>query len=87
MESVGTDTFSLTATIFSRCAVFTGKSGETSYAGNVERWKLNPAPNTLTYTTYQLDYTRDCHYSPMEDRTVLHRGQNRFGNTMIILMK
>ena len=66
MESVGTDTFSLTATIFSFVAVFTGKSGETSSTQGIERvLKLNPAPNTLTYTTYQLDYTRDCHYSPM----------------------
>ena len=28
-------------------------------------WKLTPAHNTLTYTTYQVDYTRDCHYSPI----------------------
>lgn len=27
-------------------------------------WKLTPVHNTLTYTTYQVDYTRDCHYSP-----------------------
>ena len=29
-----------------------------------ERWKLKPAHNTLTYTTYQVDYTRDCRYAP-----------------------
>ena len=29
-----------------------------------ERWKLKPAHNTLTYTTYQVDYTRECHYAP-----------------------
>ncbi len=28
-----------------------------------ECWKLTPAPNTLTYTTYQIDYARECHYS------------------------
>ncbi|WP_276964160.1 primase-helicase family protein [Bacteroides graminisolvens] len=28
-------------------------------------WKLTPVHNTLTYTTYQVDYTRDCHYSPI----------------------
>jgi len=28
-----------------------------------ECWKLVPAPNTLTYTTYQIDYARECHYS------------------------
>ncbi len=30
-----------------------------------ECWKLTPAPNTLTYTTYQVDFTRECHYSPI----------------------
>ena len=29
-----------------------------------ERWKLKPAHNTLTYTTYQVDYTRECRYAP-----------------------
>ena len=29
-----------------------------------ERWKLKPAHNTLTYTTYQVDYTRECRYVP-----------------------
>ena len=29
-----------------------------------ERWKLKPAHNTLTYTTYQMDYTRECRYAP-----------------------
>ena len=28
-------------------------------------WKLVPASNTLTYTTYQADYTRECRYSPL----------------------
>lgn len=28
-------------------------------------WKLTPVHNTLTYTTYQVDYTRDCNYSPI----------------------
>lgn len=30
-----------------------------------ECWKLKPAYNTLTYTTYQVDYTRECRYSPL----------------------
>ncbi len=30
-----------------------------------ECWKLTPAHNTLTYTTYQIDYNRDCRYSPL----------------------
>lgn len=29
-----------------------------------ERWKLKPAHNTLTYTTYQVDYTREYRYAP-----------------------
>jgi len=29
-----------------------------------ERWKLKSAHNTLTYTTYQVDYTRECRYAP-----------------------
>ncbi len=28
-------------------------------------WKLTPACNTLTYTTYQVDYNRECRYSPL----------------------
>ena len=31
-----------------------------------ESWKLPPANNTLTYTTYQVDYTRECRYSPLK---------------------
>ncbi len=31
----------------------------------LECWKLTPAHNTLTYTTYQIDYNRDCRYSPL----------------------
>jgi len=30
-----------------------------------ECWKLKPAHNTLTYTTYQVDYNRECRYSPV----------------------
>ncbi len=30
-----------------------------------ECWKLTHAQNTLTYTTYQIDYNRDCRYSPL----------------------
>lgn len=28
-------------------------------------WKLTPAHNTLTYTTYQVDYNREYRYSPL----------------------
>ena len=30
-----------------------------------ECWKLIPAPNGLTYTTYQLNYNRECRYEPI----------------------
>ena len=30
-----------------------------------ECWKLTPASNSLSYTTYQYDYNRECHYSPV----------------------
>ena len=30
-----------------------------------ECWKLTPAHNTLTYTTYQVDYNREYRYSPL----------------------
>ena len=31
-----------------------------------ECWKLTPAHNTLTYTTYQVSYSRECRYSPIK---------------------
>lgn len=31
-----------------------------------EYWKLTPAPNGLTYTTYQVDYANQCRYSPIK---------------------
>ena len=30
-----------------------------------ECWKLTPAPNGLTYTTYQVNYNRECRYEPI----------------------
>ena len=30
-----------------------------------ECWKLAPASNSLSYTTYQYDYNRECRYSPV----------------------
>ena len=30
-----------------------------------ECWKLTPASNSLSYTTYQYDYNRECRYSPV----------------------
>ena len=31
-----------------------------------EYWKLAPASNSLSYTTYQYDYNRECGYSPVK---------------------
>ena len=30
-----------------------------------ECWKLAPASNSLSYTTYKYDYNRECRYSPV----------------------
>ena len=67
MESVGTDTFSFDCNDIFLLLRYSQAKVEKHQVRRVlkECWKLNPAPNTLTYTTYQLDYTRDCHYSPM----------------------
>ena len=67
MESVGTDTFSFDCNDIFHLLRYSQAKVEKHQVRKVlkECWKLNPAPNTLTYTTYQLDYTRDCHYSPM----------------------
>ena len=67
MESVGTDTFSFDCNDIFLLLRYSQAKVEKHQVRKIlkECWKLNPAPNTLTYTTYQLDYTRDCHYSPM----------------------
>lgn len=31
-----------------------------------ECWKLTPVSNSLSYTTYQCDYSRECGYSPVK---------------------
>ena len=31
-----------------------------------ECWKLTPAANGLTYTTYQFNYNRECRYEPIK---------------------
>ena len=28
-------------------------------------WKLTPASNSLTYTTYELNFNQSCHYRPV----------------------
>ena len=67
MESVGTDSFSFCLNDVLPLLVNTQVKAEKHQVRKVVQdcWKLTPVHNTLTYTTYQVDYTRDCHYSPI----------------------
>ena len=67
MDSVGTDTFSFCYNDLLLLLVHSQGKVEKHQVRKVlqECWKLTPAPNTLTYTTYQVDYTRECRYSPI----------------------
>lgn len=67
MESVGIDTFSFCLNDLLPLLTYTQVKAEKHQVRKVVQdcWKLTPAINGLTYTTYQIDYTRDCHYSPV----------------------
>ena len=67
MDSVGTDTFSFCYNDLLLLLVHSQGKVEKHQVRKVlqECWKLTPAPNTLTYNTYQVDYTRECRYSPI----------------------
>ena len=67
MDSVGTDTFSFCYNDLLLLLVHSQVKVEKHQVRKVlqEYWKLTPAPNTLTYNTYQVDYTRECRYSPI----------------------
>ena len=67
MDSVGTDTFSFCYNDLLLLLVHSQGKVEKHQVRKVlqECWKLTPTPNTLTYTTYQVDYTRECRYSPI----------------------
>ena len=67
MDSVGTDTFSFCYSDILLLLVHSQVKVEKHQVRKVlqECWKLTPAPNTLTYNTYQVDYTRECRYSPI----------------------
>ena len=67
MDSVGTDTFSFCYNDLLLLLVPSQVKVEKHQVRKVlqECWKLTPAPNTLTYNTYQVDYTRECRYSPI----------------------
>ena len=66
MDRVGTDTFSFCPDDILILLVNSHVKAERHQVRRVlqERWKLKPAHNTLTYTTYQVDYTRECRYAP-----------------------
>lgn len=64
MDSVGMDSFSFCLNDVIPLLMNTQVKVEKHQVRKVvqECWKLTPAINTLTYTTYQLDYTQQCHY-------------------------
>lgn len=67
MESVCIDSFSFCLNDMLPLLLNTQVKAEKHQVRKVVQdcWKLIPAHNTLTYTTYQVDYTRDCCYSPI----------------------
>ena len=67
MESVGIESFSFCLNDMMPLLLNTQVKAEKHQVRKVvqDYWKLIPAHNTLTYTTYQVDYTRDCRYSPI----------------------
>ena len=67
MESVGTDTLSFDCNDLLLLLLYSHIKADRCQVRKVlkECWKLIPAPNTLTYTTYQADFTRECHYQPI----------------------
>lgn len=67
MESVGIESFSFCLNDMLPLLTNTQVKAEKHQVRKVVQdcWKLTPVHNTLTYTTYQVDYTRDCHYSPI----------------------
>jgi len=67
MESVGTDAFFFDCNDILLLLQHSQVKAERYQVRKVlkECWELAPAPNTLTYTTYQVDFTRECHYSPI----------------------
>ena len=67
MESVGIKSFSFCLNDMMPLLMNTQVKAEKHQVRKVVQdcWKLIPAHNTLTYTTYQVDYTRDYHYSPI----------------------
>ena len=67
MASTGTNTFSFCCNDMLTLLANTYVKAEKYQVRKVlqECWKLTPAPNGLTYTTYQLNYNRECRYEPI----------------------
>ena len=68
MESVCTDSFSI---CYGDILLLLGISQVKAEKHQVrkvvqEYWKLTPANNGLTYTTYQFNYNRECKYEPIK---------------------
>ena len=68
MDSIGTDTFSFCYNDILLLLVHSLVKVEKHQVRKVlqECWKLTPASNGLTYTTYQLNYNRECRYEPVK---------------------
>ena len=68
MKSVGTDTFSFCYDDILLLLAQSQIKAERHQGRKVlqECWKLTPAHNTLTYTTYQVSCSREYRYSPIE---------------------
>ena len=68
MKSVGTDTFSFCYDDILLLLAQSQIKAERHQVRKVlqECWKLTPAHNTLTYTTYQVSCSREYRYSPIE---------------------
>lgn len=67
IASTGIDTFSFCCNDILTLLANTYVKAEKHQVRKVlqECWKLIPAPNGLTYTTYQLNYNRECRYEPI----------------------
>lgn len=67
MESADIDCFSFCLNDILPLLVNTQVKAEKHQVRKVVQdcWKLTPAYNTLTYTTYQYNYNQDCHYAPI----------------------
>ncbi|MFS2589411.1 primase-helicase family protein [Phocaeicola vulgatus] len=67
MAGTGIDTFSFCCNDILTLLANTYVKAEKHQVRKVlqEYWKLTPAPNGLTYITYQLNYNRECRYEPI----------------------